>query len=88
MDMFEKDRSEVGCMCTGIAPLRARRSGGKDGRIDVWAQAQLLGPNEMRFLFVAFFINTSLLCCDAAAITCNVNELKPSVLLLLTGAIS
>ena len=45
-------------MCAALAPVYAR-SGSEDERMDIWAQAQLLGPKEMRFSFVAFFISTS-----------------------------
>jgi hypothetical protein len=48
-----------GFMCAALAPVYARRSGSEDERMDIWAQAQLLGPKEMRFSFVAFFISTS-----------------------------
>ena len=53
MDGSEKDSSEVSCECTRLAPLYERWRGSEDGRMEVWAQAQLLGPNEVRCSFAA-----------------------------------
>jgi hypothetical protein len=63
VDKSEKGSSEVGFKCTNfgtsLAPMYERWRASEGGRLEVWAQTQLLGPNEVRCSFVAFFINTS-----------------------------